>query len=132
MTDVRHILVLPDRDSAEEVAEELKHRYELARRGDGSAQRGDESARRDDEPVRRDEGPVLGDEVLYPEPQDEGPYPEPQLVREALAGEDDAEDAQWLVVLEYPAHATHLRGAPWDPESLDALAGEYDGWLERD
>ncbi|NLU71524.1 hypothetical protein HCC61_02270 [Streptomyces sp. HNM0575] len=82
MTDVRHILVLPDRDAAEEVAEELAQRFE-------------------------------------------GPHAEPQLVREALAGEDDAEDAQWLVVLESPE-------ARYDPELLDALAGEYDGWLERD
>ncbi|OEV08675.1 hypothetical protein [Streptomyces nanshensis] len=82
MTDVRHILVLPDRDAAEEVAEELTHRFE-------------------------------------------GPHEEPQLVREALAGEDDAEDAQWLVVLEGPR-------ARYDPARLDALAAEFDGWLERD
>ena len=82
MTDVRHILVLPDRDAAEEVAEELIQRFE-------------------------------------------GPHEEPQLVREALAGEDDAEDAQWLVVLE----AAHGR---YDAKLLDALADEYDGWLEWD
>ncbi|MFC4493231.1 hypothetical protein ACFPA8_03660 [Streptomyces ovatisporus] len=82
MTDVRHILVLPDRESAEEAAEELKNRFA-------------------------------------------GPHEEPQLVREELAGEDDAEDAQWLVVLEAPQ-------GRYDPQLLDALAGEYEGWLERE
>lgn len=48
---------------------------------------------------------------------------EPQLVRDALAGEDDAEDAQWLVVVEDP-------DGRLDPKDLDALAGEYEGWLE--
>ena len=48
---------------------------------------------------------------------------EPQLVRDALAGEDDAEDAQWLVVVEDP-------DARLDPKELDALAAEYEGWLE--
>ncbi|MFD1828142.1 hypothetical protein ACFSJS_00500 [Streptomyces desertarenae] len=84
MTDgrhIRHILVLPDRDAAEEVAEETADRLGL------------------------------------PE--------QPRPVREALAGEDDAEDAQWLVVVEDPAGA-------YDPAALEALAGEYDGWLERD
>lgn len=81
VSDVRHVLVLPDRDAAEEVAEQLERRYGL------------------------------------PE--------EPPLVRDALAGEDDAEDAQWLVVLEDPHGA-------YDPALLDALADGYDGWLERD
>ncbi|MFG3257962.1 hypothetical protein [Streptomyces sp. NPDC048172] len=81
MSDVRHVLVLPDRDAAEEVAEELEDLLGLTE--------------------------------------------EPQLVREALAGEDDAEDAQWLVVLEDP-HGTY------DPGKLDALAATHDGWLERD
>ncbi|GDY65730.1 hypothetical protein SAV14893_051230 [Streptomyces avermitilis] len=49
------MLVLPDRDAAQEAAEALGERFAL----------------------------------------DE----EPQLVRDALAGEDDAEDAQWLLVL---------------------------------
>ncbi|WP_335936927.1 hypothetical protein [Streptomyces sp. PTD5-9] len=79
MSDVRHVLVLPDRDAAEEVAEELGDRFEV----------------------------------------DE----EPQLVRDALAGEDDAEDAQWLVVVEDPS-------ARLDASALDALAAEYEGWLE--
>lgn len=37
--------------------------------------------------------------------------------------EDDAEDAQWLVVVEDPA-------ARLDSAVLDAFAAEYDGWLE--
>ncbi|WP_237317247.1 hypothetical protein [Streptomyces sp. JJ36] len=82
MTDVRHILVLPERDAAEEVAEELRDRCGLAE--------------------------------------------EPPVVREALAGEDDAEDAQWLVVLEGPA----AHGL--DPAELDALTAVHDGWRERD
>lgn len=81
MHPVRHVLVLPDRDAAEEVAEELVERYGLAQ--------------------------------------------EPQLLRDALAGEDDAEDAQWLVVLEDP-EARH------DPVELDTLAERYDGWLEQE
>ncbi|MFD7072156.1 hypothetical protein ACFV97_33520 [Streptomyces sp. NPDC059913] len=79
MSDVRHVLVLPDRDAAEEVAEELGLRFGVAE--------------------------------------------EPQLVRDALAGEDDAEDAQWLVVVEDTA-------ARLDTTALDALAAEYEGWLE--
>ena len=55
MSDVRHVLVLPDRDAAEDVVEALRDRFGIGE--------------------------------------------EPQLVRDALAGEDDAEDAQWLVVL---------------------------------
>lgn len=55
VSDVRHVLVLPDRDAAEAAAEALGERFAL----------------------------------------DE----EPRLLRDALAGEDDAEDAQWLVVL---------------------------------
>ncbi|MEV0320456.1 hypothetical protein ACIBKX_04580 [Streptomyces sp. NPDC050658] len=79
MTDVRHVLVLPDRDAAEEVAGELTDRFRVAE--------------------------------------------EPQLVRDALAGEDDAEDAQWLVVVEDPEQRL-------DPTDLDALAAEHEGWLE--
>nr|WP_079124369.1 hypothetical protein [Streptomyces sp. NBRC 110611] len=77
----RHVLVLPDRDAAEEVAEALAERFGLTE--------------------------------------------EPELVRDALAGEDDAEDAQWLVVVEDP-DARH------DPERLDALAAEYEGWREAE
>ncbi|WP_030573079.1 hypothetical protein [Streptomyces aureocirculatus] len=79
MTDVRHVLVLPDRDAAEQVAEELPDRF--------------------------------------------GVREEPQLVRDALAGEDDAEDAQWLVVVEDPERRLDATG-------LDALAAEFEGWLE--
>ncbi|GAA0933302.1 hypothetical protein [Nonomuraea longicatena] len=46
----------------------------------------------------------------------------PRVVRETLAGEDDAEDAQWVVVAEA------VPGA--DVPRLDALAAEYDGWRE--
>ncbi|MEU0377457.1 hypothetical protein ABZ093_09160 [Streptomyces cyaneofuscatus] len=80
MSDVRHVLVLPDRDAAEEVAGELADRFGVAE--------------------------------------------EPQLVRDALAGEDDAEDAQWLVVVEDPAGRLDLA-------SLDEFAAEYEGWLEK-
>ena len=82
MNDARHVLVLPDRDAAEEVAAELTERLAL------------------------------------PE--------EPRPLREALAGEDDAEDAQWLVVLEGEA------AAACEPAALAALAESYEGWLERD
>ncbi|MBT2527089.1 hypothetical protein ABZX62_20435 [Streptomyces flavidovirens] len=80
MSDVRHVLVLPDRDAAEEVAVEVCERF--------------------------------------------GAVDEPQLVRDALSGEDDAEDAQWLVVVEDPNRRL-------DADALHALAGEYEGWLER-
>jgi hypothetical protein len=46
----------------------------------------------------------------------------PRVVRETLAGEDDAEDAQWLVVLE-----------DLDESGLaevDALVERYGGWRE--
>lgn len=79
MSDVRHVLVLPDRDSAQEVAELLTSRFGLRE--------------------------------------------EPHPVRDALAGEDDAEDAQWLVVVEDA-------DAGLDAAALDALAVEFDGWLE--
>jgi hypothetical protein len=81
VTDVRHVLVLPDRDTAESVADLLTTRFPL------------------------------------PEP--------PRLLRDALAGEDDAEDAQWLLILEDPA-------AVLDPTALDAVAADHDGWLERE
>ncbi|MEU9381027.1 hypothetical protein AB0D38_08520 [Streptomyces sp. NPDC048279] len=80
MSDVRHVLVLPDRDAAEEAAEALGERF--------------------------------------------GIREEPRLVRDALAGEDDAEDAQWLVL---------LRDAEGrlDPAQLDEFAGEWEGWREE-
>ncbi|MFI8516968.1 hypothetical protein ACIGEZ_03920 [Streptomyces sp. NPDC085481] len=79
MSDVRHVLVLPDRDAAEEVAEALPQQFAVTE--------------------------------------------EPQLFRDALAGEDDAEDAQWLVVVEDPEGRL-------DPAALDELAAAYEGWLE--
>ncbi len=75
----RHLLVLPDRDAAEDAAQEVVDRFGLSE--------------------------------------------EPQVVREALAGEDDAEDAQWLVVIEDPEAALAV-------PALDAFAAEYDGWHE--
>jgi hypothetical protein len=80
VSDVRHVLVLPDRDAAEEVVEGLRERFVIEE--------------------------------------------EPQLVRDALAGEDDAEDAQWLVVL-------RDEGERLDPAELDAFVGEWDGWREE-
>ncbi|MFI6038888.1 hypothetical protein ACIBBD_33100 [Streptomyces sp. NPDC051315] len=80
MSDVRHVLVLPDRDAAEEVVEALAERF--------------------------------------------GVWEEPQVVRDALAGEDDAEDAQWLVVL-------RDEEGRLDAEVLDAFAGEWEGWREE-
>ena len=79
MSDVRHVLVLPDRDAAEEVAALLVEGFSLTE--------------------------------------------EPRLVRDALAGEDDAEDAQWLVVVEDPAAALAA-------DQLAALAARFDGWAE--
>ncbi|MEE1766132.1 MULTISPECIES: hypothetical protein [unclassified Streptomyces] len=80
MSDVRHVLVLPDRDAAEEVVQALGERFGL----------------------------------------DE----EPQVVRDALAGEDDAEDAQWLVVLRDERER-------FDPVALDEFVGEWEGWREE-
>jgi hypothetical protein len=80
VSDVRHVLVLPDRDAADEVAGLLAGRFDLAR--------------------------------------------DPHLVRDALAGEDDAEDAQWLVVVE-------AADGVLDPAALEELAEGYDGWLEE-
>ncbi|WP_175548813.1 hypothetical protein [Mangrovactinospora gilvigrisea] len=50
---------------------------------------------------------------------------EPEVVRDALAGEDDAEDAQWLVVV-VAAAGTLSAGA------LDAFASRWDGWHEAE
>ena len=80
VSDVRHVLVLPDHDAAEEVAEALGERFGLSE--------------------------------------------EPQLVRDALAGEDDAEDAQWLVVL-------GDEDGRLDAGELDEFVGEWDGWREE-
>ncbi|MGW0756280.1 hypothetical protein ACWD1Y_07295 [Streptomyces sp. NPDC002814] len=80
MSDVRHVLVLPDRDAADEVVEALGERF--------------------------------------------GVREEPQVVRDALAGEDDAEDAQWLVVL-------RDEEGRLDAGELDAFVGEWEGWREE-
>ena len=80
VSDVRHVLVLPDRDAAEDVVEALRDRFGIGE--------------------------------------------EPQLVREALAGEDDAEDAQWLVVLTDSAGRL-------DASELDEFVGEWEGWREE-
>ncbi|MFF7239093.1 hypothetical protein [Streptomyces collinus] len=80
MSDVRHVLVLPDREAADEAAQALGERFGL----------------------------------------DE----EPRIVRDALAGEDDAEDAQWLVVLTDAEERL-------DAAALDSFAGEWDGWREE-
>ncbi|WP_212912032.1 hypothetical protein [Streptomyces sp. TS71-3] len=79
MVDVRHVLVLPDRDAAEEAAEALGERFGLAE--------------------------------------------EPQMVRDSLAGEDDAEDAQWLLLVEDA-------GGRLDARELDEFVEEWDGWRE--
>lgn len=50
----------------------------------------------------------------------------PVVVRETLAGEDDAEEAQWLVVVEDPAEPL----SPEDLARLDTLAEDRDGWRE--
>ncbi|TXS62287.1 hypothetical protein EAO69_38225 [Streptomyces sp. me109] len=42
----------------------------------------------------------------------------------ARAGEDDAEDAQWLVVLTDTEERL-------DPKELDDFAAEWDGWREE-
>lgn len=80
MSDVRHVLVLPDRDAAEEVVEALGERF--------------------------------------------GVDEEPRVVRDALAGEDDAEDAQWLVLLR------DERGV-LGPAELNEFVGAWDGWREE-
>ncbi len=80
VSDVRHVLVLPDRDAAQEAAEALGERFGVAE--------------------------------------------EPRIVRDALAGEDDAEDAQWLIVLADEENRL-------DAAALDEFAAEWDGWREE-
>jgi hypothetical protein len=79
VSEQRHVLVVPDRESAEEVAEQCVERL--------------------------------------------GVDHEPRLVRDALAGEDDAEDAQWLVVIEDPEGRL-------DGRALDEFVAGWDGWRE--
>ncbi|MEV7013893.1 hypothetical protein [Streptosporangium sp. NPDC051022] len=50
----------------------------------------------------------------------------PSVVRETLAGEDDAEDAQWLVIVEDPEEALPAEALA----RLEDLAEEYEGWRE--
>lgn len=45
-----------------------------------------------------------------------------RVIRETLAGEDDDEDAQWLVSV----------SAVLDRRALADLADDYEGWLETD
>ncbi|NYI06657.1 hypothetical protein [Allostreptomyces psammosilenae] len=72
----------------------------------------------------RDDAEELAHEVAARHPG----LPAPRVVREYLAGEDDAEDAQWLVVLEDPAG--HLTAE--DVAALRERVAEYEGWLEFD
>ncbi|MGI5289330.1 hypothetical protein ACQEVF_39160 [Nonomuraea polychroma] len=46
----------------------------------------------------------------------------PRVVRETLAGEDDVEDAQWVVVVEGPGEDALAK--------VDQLVEQYDGWRE--
>nr|WP_284288026.1 hypothetical protein [Angustibacter aerolatus] len=46
--------------------------------------------------------------------------------RDALAGDDDAEDAQWLAVVAVPASDEPLV----DRAGLEDLAAQFDGWVE--
>ena len=48
----------------------------------------------------------------------------PRVVRETLAGEDDAEDAQWIVVADGLGEAAM--------ERVEELLDRYDGWLETE
>ncbi|MEV0161003.1 hypothetical protein [Nonomuraea fuscirosea] len=48
----------------------------------------------------------------------------PRVVRETLAGEDDAEDAQWLVVVEGLGAGRLAK--------VDELIERYDGWREAE
>ncbi|HIW61413.1 MAG TPA: hypothetical protein H9881_03065 [Candidatus Stackebrandtia excrementipullorum] len=73
----RYLLVFPDRDTADVVAEEVTDRF-------GST--------------------------------------DVRVIRETLAGEDDDEDAQWLVSV----------SATLDRPLLADLADDYEGWLETD
>lgn len=87
VTVIEYLMVLPDRDTAEEVADELSDNDEFAA-------------------VR--------------------------VVAESLAGEDDAEDVDWVVhvtvdTIDDPTSAV-ARGLA---ERFTALAEENDGWLDR-
>ncbi|MFG6197493.1 hypothetical protein [Nonomuraea sp. JJY05] len=47
----------------------------------------------------------------------------PRVMRETLAGEDDAEDAQWLVVVEGLDEGALAK--------VDELVERYEGWREE-
>lgn len=81
MNVIEHLLLLPDRDTADEVAADLA--------GIG--------------------------------------YTELRVLRQALAGEDDAEDHEWAVYIRY-----ERTGVDEDTERarLADLAHEYDGWYD--
>ncbi|WP_049568589.1 hypothetical protein [Nonomuraea sp. SBT364] len=57
----------------------------------------------------------------------------PRVVREALAGEDDAEDAQWVVVLEGAGEGglAKVNLAKADLAKVDELVSRYEGWREE-
>ncbi|MFC4060407.1 hypothetical protein ACFOWE_19050 [Planomonospora corallina] len=52
----------------------------------------------------------------------------PAVVRETLAGEDDAEDAQWVVAVEDPDGVLTADDRAW----MDELAEQYGGWRETE
>ena len=84
-----HLLVFPDRDDAERVADDL-----------------------------RDEG-----------------FADVRVVREALAGEDDAEGHDWAVHVAEEVLGDEEDGLDVDDglgERLAALAEEFDGWYDPD
>lgn len=80
-----HLIVLPERDTAEEIAEEL-----------------------------REEG-----------------FTEVRVVRMELAGEDDAEDAEWGIhVIEEMVEDETGPVAEGLRDRFEALAEEHDGWYD--
>lgn len=82
-----HLIVFPDRDDAERIAEEL-----------------------------REEG-----------------FTEVRVVREQLAGEDDAEDHEWAVYVREAMVADEASAVGAGLRSrFQALAEEFDGWYEPD
>ncbi|RNI25314.1 hypothetical protein [Flexivirga caeni] len=75
----------------------------------------------------RDTAQFVADGLL-----EEGNFTEVRVVREALAGEDDAEAADWTVqvlldTIDDPAGAVARALA----ERFGALAAEHDGWLDE-
>lgn len=85
---IEYLLVFPEREDAESVADELRESDE---------------------------------------------YDQVSVVREALAGEDDAEDHDWAVhvtvaTIDDPTSAVAEALA----ERFDEICAEHDGWLDRD